>query len=109
MQTIVDQLGGQVAPGAHALLIMDRAGWHCASGLVMPDNITPAFLPPYPPELTAIERRWLHLKERILCHRLWPDYDAIVDAVRQAWQRVTSDTGRSKSLCSMAWGETVRK
>jgi hypothetical protein len=38
-----------------------------------PDNITQAFLPPYPPELIAIERRWLHLKERILCHRLWPN------------------------------------
>ena len=30
MQTFLDRLGGQVAAGAHALLIMDRAGWHCA-------------------------------------------------------------------------------
>ena len=68
---------------------MDRAGWHCANDLVMPDNITPAFLPPYSPELNSIERLWLYLKERFLSHRLWTDYDAIVDAVCQAWQRIT--------------------
>jgi hypothetical protein len=108
MQTFLDQLSGQVAPGAHALLIMDRAGWHCASDLVMPENITAVFLPPYSPELNAIERLWLYLKERFLSHRLWSDYDAIVDAVCKAWQRVTSDSGRIKSLCSMEWAKTVR-
>ncbi len=108
MQTFLDQLSGQVAPGAHALLIMDRAGWHCANDLIMPENITAAFLPPYSPELNAIERLWLYLKERFLSHRLWSDYDAIVDAVCKAWQRVTSDTGRIKSLCSMKWAAQVR-
>ena len=87
---------------------MDGAGWHCAGDLVMPDNITPAFLPPYSPELNAIERLWLYLKERFLSHRLWTGYDAIVDAVCQAWQQITSDTGRIKSLCSKEWAETVK-
>ena len=50
MQTFLDQLSGQVAPGAHALLIMDRAGWHCAGDLVMPDNITAVFLQRWPGE-----------------------------------------------------------
>jgi hypothetical protein len=108
MQTFLDQLSDQVSPGAHALLIMDRAGWHCANDLVMPDNITAVLLPPYSPELNAIERLWLYLKERFLSHRLWRDYDTIVDAVCQAWQRVTSDTGRIKSLCSMDWATPVR-
>ena len=108
MQTFLDQLSGQVTPGAHALLVMDRAGWHCAGDLVMPDNITAVFLPPYSPELNAIERLWLYLKERFLSHRLWTDYDAIVNAVCKAWQRVTSDAGRIKSLCSMEWATTVK-
>ena len=34
MQTFLDQLGGEVSPGAHALLVMGRAGWHCANALV---------------------------------------------------------------------------
>lgn len=107
MQAFLDQLSEQVASSAHALVVMDRAGWHCANDIVIPDNLTPIFLPPYSPELNAIERLWLYLKERFLSHRLWPDYDAIVDAVCRAWQRVTSDTGRIKSLCSMEWTQTV--
>ena len=87
--------------------MMDRAGWHCPGDLVMPDNITAVLLPPYSPELNAIERLWLYLKERFLSHRLWPDDDAIVDTVCQARQRLTSDTGRIESLCSMEWAEAV--
>jgi hypothetical protein len=49
----------------------------------------------------------LYLKEWFLSHRLWADYDAIVDAVCQARQRVTGETKTIKSLCSMAWAKTV--
>jgi hypothetical protein len=108
MQAFLDQLSEQVATDAQALLLMDRAGWHCANDLVIPDNITPVFLPPYSPELNSIERLWLYLKERFLSHRLRTDYDAIVDAVCQARQRVTSDTGRIKSLCSRKWADTSK-
>jgi len=70
MQASLDQLSEQVATGTHALLVMNRAGWHGATDLVRPDNITPVFLPPYSPERNAIERLWLHLEERFLSHRL---------------------------------------
>ena len=70
MQTFLDQFGGEVSPGAHALLVMDRAGWHYAHGLVMPDTSEAVLLPPYSPELNAIERLWLDLKGRLLAHRL---------------------------------------
>ncbi len=36
MQTFLDQLSDQVAPKTHALVLMDRAGWHCANDLVIP-------------------------------------------------------------------------
>ena len=108
MQAMLDELGQAVAPGAHAVVLMDRAGWHVAKELEVPANLTPLFLPPYSPELNAIERVWLYLRERFLSHRLWPDYDHIVDAVCQAWQRVVSDTGRIRSLCSLDWARTVR-
>jgi hypothetical protein len=99
MQTFLDQL----TPSAHALLLMDRAGWHCANDLAIPENLTPIFLPPYSPELNAIERLWLYLKNRFLSHRLGNDHDAIC----KAWRRVTSEGGRSKSLCSIERTKTV--
>jgi transposase len=42
----------------------------------VPDNITLLKLPSYSPELNAVERVWLYLKERFLSHRLLADYDA---------------------------------
>lgn len=107
MQTFLDELSGQIAEGAHAIVIMDRAGWHCANDLVIPGNLTPIFLPPYSPELNAIERLWLYLKERFLSHRLWQGYDDIVDGVCQAWRRVLGEPGRIRSLCSLAWAVSV--
>jgi transposase len=33
------------------ILVLDGAGWHKSKGLLIPDNITLVFLPPYSPEL----------------------------------------------------------
>jgi len=75
--------------------------------LVTPENITPVFLPPYSPALNASERLWPQLKEGFLAHRRRPD-DDIVDAVGRARQRVTSDSDRCQSLCSMERAATLR-
>jgi hypothetical protein len=56
MQAMLDELAQAVSPGAHAVVLMDRAGWHIARELAIPANLTPLFLPAYSPELNAIER-----------------------------------------------------
>ncbi|PKL61023.1 MAG: IS630 family transposase, partial [Methanomicrobiales archaeon HGW-Methanomicrobiales-2] len=43
------EIARAVAPGAHALLVLDGAGWHASRDLVVPDNIT--LLPLQPAEL----------------------------------------------------------
>ena len=57
--------------------------------------------------LTAIERVWLYLRERCLCHRLWPAHDDILDACCIAWNALLTETGRIRSLCDFDWA-TVR-
>jgi DDE superfamily endonuclease len=47
-----------VAPGAHAVLLMDQAGWHLSHQLVVPPNITIIPLPPKCPELNPVENIW---------------------------------------------------
>lgn len=108
MQLMLDELSQAIAPGAHALVIMDRAGWHCADDLAIPVNLTPVLLPPYSPELNAIERLWLYLRERFLSHRLWPTYDDILDACDLAWNAVRAEAGRIRSLCSFDWAMRVK-
>jgi hypothetical protein len=33
-------IGEEVAPGAHAVVLVDQAGWHTTPKLNVPDNIT---------------------------------------------------------------------
>ena len=50
---------------------------------------------------------WLYLKERYLSHRLLDDYEAIVDAISDVWNRLMAETGCVKSLCTHPWIEEV--
>ena len=40
MQAHLWEISRTVAAGAHAALLLDRAGWHTTSALVVPDNLT---------------------------------------------------------------------
>jgi hypothetical protein len=107
MQAMLDELAQALSPGAHAVVLMDRAGWHVARDLVRPANLTPVSLPPYSPELNALERVWLHLRERFRAHRLWPTYHAIRAARGAAWTALLAETGRVRSLCALDWAAPV--
>ena len=52
------EIAGMVAPGAHAVLLVDQAGWHLSARLVVPANITILPLPPKSPELNPVENIW---------------------------------------------------
>jgi transposase len=84
-------------------MFADRAGWHIAGDLCVPDNITLIQLPSYSPELNPVERIWLYLKERFLSHRLLADFDAIAEAACNAWNRLLAEAGRITSLSSYPW------
>jgi hypothetical protein len=58
MQFPIDESALHVADGAHALLLLDRAGWRIASNLEWPKNITPILPPPKSPELNPDENGW---------------------------------------------------
>jgi transposase len=55
-----------VAPGAHALVILDQAGWHVSKKLPVPGNITLVPLPPKSPELNPVENIWRLMRDNWL-------------------------------------------
>ena len=80
MQLHLDEILRHVAKGAHAVLLLDRAGWHTTGKLNIPKNITPIFLPSRSPELNPVENIWQYLRANWLSNRVFETYDAIIDA-----------------------------
>jgi hypothetical protein len=99
MNLFLAELGQAVAPGAHGIVLMDKAGWHTAGDLVLPENLSLVFLPPY--------WLWLHLRDNRLSHRVFQTTGEIVDTCCDAWNWLLGQTGRIRSLCSYSWLKRV--
>jgi hypothetical protein len=55
-----------VAPGAHAVVLLDQAGWHQSKRLEVPANITLMPLPAKAPELNPAENVWEYMRDNWL-------------------------------------------
>ena len=88
MQEHLAEISQAVDPGAHAVLILDQAGWHVTPKLEVPENITLMFLPPRSPELNPVENVWQFIRDNWLSNRVFRDYDDIVDQCCRAWNRL---------------------
>ena len=98
------EISTQVADNAHAVLLCDGAGWHqTGERLQVPDNITLLPLPPYSPELNPMENVWEYLRANKLCNRVWDNYEAIIDACKQAWSFLINDPDRIRSIGHRDW------
>src|SRR5580700_7298078 len=57
------EIAATVAPAAHAILLVDQAGWHLSTRLLVPANITIILLPPKCPELNPVENVWQFMRD----------------------------------------------
>ena len=103
MQLHLDEISRRVAEGAHAVLLLDRAGWHTARNLNVPKNITPIFLPSRAPELNPVENVWQYLRSNWLSNRVFDTYHAIVDAACEAWQKLVAKPKTITSIGTREW------
>jgi transposase len=95
-----------VAPGAHAVVTLDGAGWHQTGGkLRVPDNVSLLPLPPYSPELNPVETVRQFLRQNQLSNRVFDSYDAIVDACCTAWNALIDDPARITSIATRDWAQ----
>lgn len=96
-----------VTEGAHAVLVLDRAGWHTSPKLCVPENISLLSLPSYAPESNPVENVWAYLRANFLSHRVWDSYTAIVDACCDAWNRLMNTPERLASITHRTWAKAV--
>jgi len=103
MELHLAEVARAVATDAHALMIVDGAGWHCAKGLRVPDNITLLKLPSYAPELNPMENVWEYLRANKLAITVFDSHEEIVDKCCDAWNFFANDADRITSITHRDW------
>lgn len=99
------EISRRVAQGAHAVVLIDGAGYHGAGALEVPDNITLIRLPPYSPELNAAENIWEYLRKNKLANAVFETYDDIVEACSKAWNFFADDPNVVASITARDWAK----
>ena len=99
----LDEISRHVARKAHAVVLMDRAGWHTTGKLKVPKNLTIILLPSRAPELNPVENIWQYLRANWLSNRVFEDYNAIVDAGCEAWNKLVAQPETITSIGMRKW------
>jgi hypothetical protein len=97
------EIGRCVSPGAHAVLILDGAGWHPREGLAVPTNISLVFLPTYSPQLNPVEELWHELRRHYLANRVIDTVEELIEACCYAWNAALHKPGFIKSVTGFSW------
>src|SRR5512147_2568392 len=92
-----------VTPGAHGIVLMDKAGWHTTAVLDVPANGSLLHLPSYSPELNPQENVWPFLRQTDPSNRVFDGYEAIVEACCKAWNALLGEAGRIASIATRTW------
>jgi transposase len=102
-----EEISLAVAPGAHALVLLDQTGWHVSKKLPIPGNITLVPLPPKSLELNPVENIWQFMRDTWLSNRVFESSDDILDHCCFAWNiRAPSRSGQAPSGCGIQGRQT---
>lgn len=93
----------EAGANSHVVLVVDGAGWHRSKTLEVPENLTLLPLPPYSPQLNAIEKLWGFMRSHYLSNRQYRDYDHLFTMACDTCREV--DEQRIKSVCRTPWIE----
>ncbi len=97
------EISRTVEPDAHAVLLLDQAGWHLSAKLDVPPNITLMPLPPKAPELNPVENIWQFTRNNWLSNRVFGSYDDIVDHCCLAWNKLVDQPWTIMSIGLRDW------
>ncbi len=98
-----EEISGAVAPDAHAVPVMDRAGWHTSAKLDVPADITILTLPPRSPELNPVENIWRFMRDNWLSNRVFSSHDDIVEHCCGAWNELIARPWKIISIGHRQW------
>jgi len=99
----LEEISLAIAPGHHAVLMLDQAGWHLSPKLKVPDNITLLPLPSKSPELNPVETVWQYMRDNWLSNRVFSSYPDILDHCCEAWNRLVDQPCTIMSIGLRQW------
>ena len=108
MQLHLNEIATKVTAGAHAILILDQAGWHGAKDLKIPSNLSLLPLPPRAPELNPQENIWQFMRQNWLSNRVFKSFDDIVDHCCYAWNTLIDQPWKIMSIAHRDWARVGR-
>jgi putative transposase len=88
-------------PEDRIVLVCDRAGWHRAKALEIPENIRLFFLPPATPEMNPIEQVWAEIRKRGFRNELFQTLEKVVDRLCDVIRSLVPST--IKSITGRRW------
>ncbi len=97
------EISSAVKVGAHAVVLLDQAGWHGAKALEVPDNITLLPLPPRSPELNPVETIWQFMRDNWLSNRVFKSYEDILDHCCYTWNSLIDQPWKIMSIGTREW------
>jgi putative transposase len=83
------------------ILACDRASWHRANALNVPNNIRLIFLPPSTPEMNPIEQIWKEIRKRGFRNEIFQTLEKVVDRLCITIRSLSDQTIRS--ITGRAW------
>ena len=97
------EISQAVDADAHAVLLVDQAGWHSSDRLALPANISIVLLPAKSPELNPTENTWQFMRDNWLSNRVFTSADDIVDHFCEAWNKLVDQPWRIMSIGLRDW------
>jgi len=91
-------ISAKLAPGRHAALLLDQAGWHVSDRLTVPSNSTIVPLPATCSELNPQENVWEFMRDNWLSNRVFTCDHNIVDHCADAWNKLKAQPWRIMTL-----------
>ena len=82
-------------PQVYKIIFLDRAGYHRAKALQVPENIHLVYLPSSNPELNPIERFWRDMKDKVAFHNFKNEQEL------EAWITTTINSYSQQQIASL--------
>ena len=95
-------------PTEHILMFLDRAGWHRAQALVVPENITLDWLPAYSPQCNPQELVWREVRRQPFGNHDYHSMRTVESALTRRLRELESSPDQIRSLTGFDWIISVR-